>query len=328
LTKDNKCVNISVQYNVNEVKIPMVTLHIHKPSREITSWGPFASQEDLFARSEMICSYLQGTGTLPKDITLDLFSGDSPFLLLSPKNYAWKKHTPVYLFTYHADTVETSEPGTLVWALHVMESQQVPVFLFPLPPGKEQQEHKPGMYRNVEFLERMIPSLNHQGPLMLLPHGKTFYEILLLLLRDRSRQEQIIPESTQIISLFGGDALNCSKEMIPDRKELREFMQELSDRISVIALTSDRRVPAAKIIRSWMDRKGTVLADVDLIKPAFPAREGIFPPYEIPAEETGGVEASVLQKTRYQMQLRLEVSHMICQLLTAHTRKQQQKTQA
>lgn len=301
----------------------MVTLHIHKPANQLTSWSPYASQEDLFVRSEMVCSYLRGTASLPKGVSLDVFSGEFSFSLLSPRNYSWKKGDPVYLFTYQSESLDASDPGTLVWALHIVESQQVPVFLLPFPGGRlEETDYKPGIYQNVEHLETLLPSMVKQGPVCILSHGKSFYEILLLLIRDRSRKTPLIPEDTSIISLFGGDALACSDEVIPDRKELKEMMHDLADRISVIALTNDRRIPAAQILRSWMDNEGSVLAEVDLVKPAFQAREGIFPPDPLPFADLENGDASVMQKTRYDMQLRMEVSQMICRLLTEHTKKQ------
>jgi len=304
----------------------MVTLHIHKPADQLTSWDTFASQEDLYVRSEMVCSFLQGKGSLPKQLSADLFSGDIPFCLLAPKGYLWANRDPVILFTFSAERLADADPGTILWALHLLEDKGVPVFLIPLPTEGEGCS-KPVLYRNVELLEQTVPAMVRKNPYTMICHGKTFYEGLLLLMRDRNRKRALLPKEVSLVSLFGGDAFCSSSENITDRSELREHMQELAHRISVIALTNDRRVPAARILRSWVNDDGEVDACIDLIKPAFPAQQGIFPSDgELFQGEEDSGDASVLQKTRYQMQLRLEASRMICRLLSRHTTELRPRT--
>lgn len=303
----------------------MVTLHIHVPASKEFSPASYASQEDLYVRSEMISSYLGGDGSLPAGVSLDMFSGEMPFCLLSPRGYRWEKGDPAYIFTFHASSFAHAAPETIMWAVHLMEEDGIPVFLLPLP---ETEERKPGrlplLYRNVERMEKIIPSMRRNSSLLMVCHGKTYYEGLLTLIRDSTRRKKILPVETHLVSLFGGDAFACSDPVIPDRKDLQDTMRKFSGRISVIALTNDRRVRAADILRSWMDGEGNVSVKVDLVKPAFPADRGLFACEELMPEEEG---ISVMQKTRHYQQLRLEVTWMICSLLTEHTRKQLLKKQ-
>ena len=297
----------------------MVTLHIHVPASE-TAASSFARQEDLYIRAEMISSYLSGNGALPRQVCADIFTGELPFVLLSPKGYRWEKNSPTYLYTLEAASYTQCNPEMLLWPLHMMEEKQVPVFVLPLPPGGGKRAGKlPRLYRNVEKMEHIIPSMLRSGPLVMVCSLRTFYEGLLLLIRDRSRVNSILPRQMKLVSLFGGDALSCSEEKIPDRKDLEEAMRSFSDTISIIALTGDRRIPASRILRSWMNDQGTIDASIDLVKPGFSAEQGIFSGGDETPECEGETGVPVLQKTKHHQLLRLEVSRMICTLLSAHT---------
>ena len=296
--------------------ISMVTLHIHVPShtRQQSKW---ADQEDRFVRSQALCTHICG-GDAPSGLMGDSFSGELSFCMITPKGYRSKSEDPFLLYTFRGNHCSDLSPDTAIWALSLMESWDVPVCILPLPELSGDSEGQPKLYHHVELMEEMLSEMAARHRLVMVSHGTSCYEPLMLMVRETARTKKLFCSPPQLTALFGGDLMKSDCVKISDRADLHRQLLRLGDRVSLIALTSDRRVSTSDIIRSWMDQSGSVTSRIDLIKPGVASSQGLFPDDE-PLQSTDAANVSVLQQTRSEHLLRLEVSHMMCGLLRSHT---------
>ena len=297
----------------------MVTLHIHVPAKQQLQ-SHWAVQEDRYVRSEGLCSHLAG-GAAPGGMMVDCFSGELSFCMITPKGYRSRGEDPFLLYTFRGEDCSDLTPDTALWALSLMEAHQTPVCILPLPDISKSREEKPKLYRHVELMEEMLPEMASRHELTIVSHGTSSYEPLMLMIREEARERKLFHGVPTLTALFGGDLIKNDIVKITDRTDLREQLLSLGDRISVIALTGDRRVKSSDILRSWMDSSGTVAPRVDLVKPGVTSNQGLFPD-DTPSRFDDAKDVSVLQQTRSEHLLRLEVSQMICDLMHSHTSRQ------
>ena len=293
----------------------VTTLHIQVTGRNNGSTDRYSTMEQRYSRAQSICAHMKGSSSMPRGITADVYAGGRPFFLLSPKGYIWNLRDQITCFLCSGNGPADVSPKDMFWALTLLEQEHTPVFVLPMGQINENPDIS---HQYICETEHNISSILQGAakPLHLFCHGETAYAGYLMLMREERRRTRdrtgLFTGDLSMTALFGGSISSS----LPEREELRQGLRDLPFRISLIALAEDPAGTAADIIKTWPDTHEMKQVTIDLVKPAFHADSGIFPP-SWNTDELSRIEgdASVISDTRQSVRLSLEAMQMVCLLL-------------